>query len=469
MHLISSPFDKFFKRLSSGGMLLMLVTLIALVWANSPIKDYYHFVWHHHLSFSLAPYELSLSLLHWINDGLMVLFFFVVGLEIKREFLAGELSSFRQAIFPVFAAVGGMVVPILFFFSFGLTGDANQGWGIPMATDIAFSLAILSMMGSRVPLSLKVFLTALAIVDDLGAILVIALFYSSHIYWHYLFIAFILLSILAVANYYDIQIISLYIGLGIIIWFLFLQSGIHPTIAGVLVALTIPARNRVNIKYFSPKIKWRLKKFSSLPGNAHSCILTTEQLHAIDDLENIVERVQSPLQKMEHRLSGMVNYLILPLFALSNAGVTILATAAPLSSIADALTPLSLIIAISLIFGKSIGISLFSWLAVKLKLAVKPRNIPWMAFVGLGLIGGIGFTMSLFIANLAFEAPDLQDQAKIGIFIGSFISGLAGYLLLKRALSPNKKKKKTGQAPFFKRLIRNKTIEQKVEKQQNFQ
>lgn len=431
---IARPFEKFIERITGGGILLMFVTFAALLWANSPLKDYYDFVWDYEFVLGLSPFELHKSLLHWINDGLMVIFFFVVGLEIKREFLAGELSTFRQAIFPLIAAVGGMVIPIIFFTAFGFQGEASQGWGIPMATDIAFSLAILGLLGSRVPLSLKIFLTALAIVDDLGAILIIALFYSHQIYWTYLIIALALLLVLVVANYFDLQTIHIYTGIGFIIWFLFLKSGIHPTIAGVLIAFTIPARPKVQINQFIPKIKWRLKQFSNLPKDDRDFVLSNKQLESIDHIEELVKQVQSPLQMVEHNLSGLVNYVILPLFALANAGVTILAPGSPLSSIGQVFTSLSLIIAVSLVFGKAIGISLFSWLAVKLRLSVKPKDVNWLSVIGIGLLGGVGFTMSLFIANLAFKSPDLLDQAKVGIFFGSILSGVAGYFVLKHAL-----------------------------------
>ncbi|HLW06230.1 MAG TPA: Na+/H+ antiporter NhaA, partial [Marinilabiliaceae bacterium] len=293
-----------------------------------------------------------------------------------------------------------------------------------------------------VPLSLKVFLTALAIADDLAAILVIALFYGGTVAWPYLFAAFILLAILAIANYYDVQQVPLYAVLGIIIWYLFLQSGVHATIAGVLIAMTVPARTKLHARNFIPKVKWRLRKFANIPTEGQSFLLDDDQLNAINDIEIIMQEVQSPLQKMEHRLSGVVNYFILPLFALSNAGVVLMASGSSLASITEVFTALSLIIAASLIFGKVIGISVFSWLAVKFKLAVKPEKVSWLSYIGLGFLGGIGFTMSIFIATLAFDDPALQDQAKIGIFVGSIISGIAGFFLLKYSLRPKAKIKK---------------------------
>nr|WP_016778154.1 Na+/H+ antiporter NhaA [Anaerophaga thermohalophila] len=357
-----------------------------------------------------------------------------MGLEIKREFIAGELSTFRQAIFPVFAAFGGMIVPIALYSSFGFAGEMSQGWGIPMATDIAFSLAILGILGKKVPLSLKVFLTALAIVDDLGAVLVIALFYSQTILWHYLFFAFGLLLILLIANYFNIQNLYFYTYVGFLIWLLFLKSGIHPTIAGVLVAFTIPMRPKIRINEFIPKIKNGLKYFSSLPKEDKKFVMTNQQLAAIDHIETLVKKTQSPLQMIEHNLSGVVNYLILPLFALANAGVTIFSPGSPFSS-GKVFNELSIAVAFSLIFGKAIGISLFSWLAVKLGLSIKPGNVPWKAFIGLGFLGGIGFTMSLFISSLAFDTRELMNQAKIGIFFGSIIAGLIGFFILKKSLA----------------------------------
>jgi NhaA family Na+:H+ antiporter len=431
---IVNPFEWFLKNVTSGGVLLIFVTALALLWANSPLKEYYQSLWEYDFILGLQPFELKKSILHWINDGMMAIFFFVVGLEIKREFIAGELSTFRQAIFPVFAAFGGMIVPIALYSSFGFAGEMSQGWGIPMATDIAFSLAILGILGKKVPLSLKVFLTALAIVDDLGAVLVIALFYSQTILWHYLFFAFGLLLILLIANYFNIQNLYFYTYVGFLIWLLFLKSGIHPTIAGVLVAFTIPMRPKIRINEFIPKIKTGLKYFSSLPKEDKKFVMTNQQLAAIDHIETLVKKTQSPLQMIEHNLSGVVNYLILPLFALANAGVTIFSPGSPFSS-GKVFNELSIAVAFSLIFGKALGISLFSWLAVKLGLSIKPGNVPWKAFIGLGFLGGIGFTMSLFISSLAFDTRELMNQAKIGIFFGSIIAGLIGFFILKKSLA----------------------------------
>jgi NhaA family Na+:H+ antiporter len=435
-----SAFQRFFKTITSGSALLMIATLAAVIWANYNHHGYEH-VWHDEFGFKVESFDLKMHWLHWINDGLMAIFFFVVGLEIKREFLAGELSSFKQASLPIFAAVGGMIIPIIFFFSFGLKGEAAGGWGIPMATDIAFSLGILGMLGKRVPLSLKVFLTALAIVDDLGAVLVIAFFYGGQLQWSYLMIAAVLLAVLAIANYKNVQDLRLYTFLGFIIWYLFLESGVngpgtgvHATIAGVLIALTIPARPKVHINSFVPRISEGMQKFNEIPQNTHEIVLSNEQLHAVDELEYAVRKVRSPLQYIEHQFHGFVSMFILPVFALSNAGVTLMSHAGGV-----VFTGVSISIAISLILGKAIGISLFSWLAVKLKFAVKPKKSSWLSFIGLGFLGGIGFTMSIFIASLAYQG-ELLNEAKIGIFVGSIISGLVGFFLLKYSLKKDEQK-----------------------------
>ncbi len=443
-----SYFQQFFKTITGGSALLMIATFAAVVWANVD-HDFYEHTWHDVLSIDVNMFHLKMSWHHWINDGLMAIFFFVVGLEIKREFLAGELSSFKQASLPIFAAVGGMVVPIIFFFFFGLEGEANSGWGIPMATDIAFSLGILGMLGKRVPLSLKVFLTALAIVDDLGAVLIIALFYGGELQWTYLIIAGVLLAILAFANLRNIQDLRLYTFLGFVIWYLFIESGVngpgsglHATIAGVLIAFTIPARPKVHIDNFLPQITRGLKYFGSKPKNTHETVLSDEQLHAVDDIEYAVKKVRSPLQYIEHQFHGFISVFVLPIFALANAGVVLSAG----NDGGEVLSMVSFAIAVSLVFGKVIGITFFSWLAVRLGFSIKPKGSSWLSFSGLGLLGGIGFTMSIFIASLAYtHSPEILNQAKIGIFIGSIIAGLAGFYILKYSLKRDEDMMKKGE------------------------
>ncbi|NPA36722.1 MAG: Na+/H+ antiporter NhaA [Chlorobi bacterium] len=434
-HGTADPFDRFIKFISGGSILLILAAVVAVVWANLDHKSYEH-IWHNYIMFDASFFKVKMSTLHWINDGLMAIFFFVVGLEIKREFLAGELSSFRQAVFPIVAAIGGMIIPVVIFEFFRLEGEASHGWGIPMATDIAFSLGVLAILGKRVPLSLKVFLTALAIVDDLGAVVVIALFYGGQLDWSALAVAIGLLGILVVANRLKVQDLRLYTFVGFVIWYFFLMSGVdgpgtglHATIAGVLVAFTIPARPKVDAKSFINEIKDILFRFYDLSKKNDNVMLTHEQLSLINEVEYSVKKVQSPLQYIENRLEGFVNLFILPVFALGNAGVSILGNNGDV-----VFTTVSFAIAFSLIVGKTIGITFFSWLAVKFKLAVKPPKTSWLSFTGVGILGGIGFTMSIFIAGLAYH-NELLNQAKMGIFIGSIIAGVAGYLILKYSLT----------------------------------
>ncbi len=431
-----SFYQRFFKGITSGSSLLMFATLVAVIWANVHHHSY-EGVWHDLFSLEIHALSLKMSWHHWINDGLMAIFFFVVGLEIKREFLAGELSSVKQASLPIFAAVGGMVVPIILFFLFGLEGESGSGWGIPMATDIAFSLGILAMLGKRVPLSLKVFLTALAIVDDLGAVMVIALFYGGELQWTYLAIAFGLIAILALANFLNIQDLRLYTFVGFVIWFLFLESGVdgpgsglHATIAGVLIAFTIPARPKVKIDQFLTRINKEAKYFQGGSKNDNPIVLSAQQLHAADEIENAVSKVRSPLQFMEHQFHGFISLVVLPLFALANAGVVLGGGHGE-----ETIGMVSLAIAFSLVFGKIIGITLFSWLAVRLRISIKPHGTSWLSFVGLGMLGGIGFTMSIFIASLAYpNSPEILNQAKIGILLGSIVAGVLGYFTLKYSL-----------------------------------
>ena len=438
---IADPFERFLKFITGGSMLLIFAAVFAVVWANVYPKSYDHF-WHTYFAVDASLFSVRMSVLHWINDGLMAIFFFVVGLEIKREFLAGEMSTVKQASFPIVAALGGMIVPVIIFKLFSLQGEAANGWGIPMATDIAFSLGVLAVLGKRVPLSLKVFLTALAIVDDLGAILIIALFYGGSLNWTSLFIAFGLLGVLVIANRMKIQDLRLYTFIGFIVWYFFLMSGVngpgtglHATIAGVLVAFTIPARPKIKADNFIKGIRQILHRFDDVSKNNDKLILSHEQLSVINDVEYSVKEVQSPLQYIENQFHGFVNLFILPLFALANAGLTIYSNTGGFI-----FTAVSFTIAISLLVGKTFGIILFSWLAVKFKIAIKPRKSSWLSFTGLGVLGGIGFTMSIFIASLAYSSDALLNQAKIGIFIASILAGVVGYFLLKYSLKKDEER-----------------------------
>lgn len=417
---VRRAFQQFTQLQASGGILLILTTLLALLWANSPWDHTYFEFWETHLTISLGLLELSESLLHWVNDGLMVVFFFLVGLEIKREVLIGELASARRAILPLTAAVGGMLFPAIIYTVFNYGGQGQDGWGIPMATDIAFMLGILTILGSRVPVSIKVFFTALAIADDLGAVLVIAFFYSSEIHLVALGFAAAFLLALIVLSRLGVRQPLPYALLGIGLWLGFLESGIHPTIAGVLLALTIPARTEVEAKAYVAQCNAALGGLGDSNGHGDQ-----SQQAAAQTLEVIAERIQSPLQRMERTLNPWVAYLILPIFALANAGVSLG------GNILEALTsPIGLGIIAGLLLGKPLGITFFAWLAVRVRLADLPFGVTWAQLFSASWLAGIGFTMALFIAGSAFSDPALLDTAKISVLFASMLAGLIGFVLL---------------------------------------
>ena len=421
---ILTPIQKFVRIESLSGMLLFGATVLALILANSPLADRFQSLWQYEIGISTSGFELIKPLILWINDGLMAIFFFLIGLEIKRELLIGELNSLKKASFPLFAAVGGMLVPVLFFLVMNKNPDNAHAWGIPMATDIAFSLAILTLLGKRVPIGLKVFLIAFAIVDDLGAVMVIALFYSESIKWSLIGISLLLLAILFFLSYRKIYVHGLFLVFGIVIWVLFLKAGIHPTIAGVLMALTIPIRQQIGTETYVDNLRDIVDGIEE-SADPKSPLLSKKQIEGIDSLEDWTEKVQSPLQHLEHKLHNWVAFLIMPLFALSNAGVGFLGGESMDGSLGG-------IIAISLIIGKLIGVTLFAWMAVKFGFAELPEEVNFKQVIGVSLLAGVGFTMSIFVANLAFFGNDyLLDSAKAGILIGSLIAGVAGYLVLR--------------------------------------
>ncbi|MGB0884134.1 MAG: Na+/H+ antiporter NhaA [Flavobacteriales bacterium] len=431
--IILTPFQKFVKIESFSGILLIVSTLIALLWANSPYGEQYQSLWQYELGFISSNFELQKPLILWINDGLMAIFFFLIGLEIKREFLIGELNSIKKIAFPLFGALGGMLVPVLFFIFFNENPETQKGWAIPMATDIAFALAILTLLGDRVPLSLKIFLTAFAIVDDLGAVLVIAIFYSGAINLSLLFAAFGLLAILYIISYRGFYSKYLLLFFGIIVWFLFLKSGIHPTLAGILLAFSVPVRQKIKTADFLDKLNMiitniKKAKLSEKP------ILSSEQINEIDAIEDWTESFQSPLQHLEHKLHNWVAYFIIPVFALANAGVV-------LTSDVDLDTDLIRNIVICLVLGKCIGITAIIMIAKKLNLITLPDDICFRQIVGVSFLAGIGFTMAIFIASLAFSnMPVYIDSAKTGILIGSFISAIIGYIVLRWNTDTNSSK-----------------------------
>ena len=370
-------------------------------------------------------FGLTMSLHHWINDGFMAVFFFVVGLEIKRELLVGELSSLRSAAFPIAAALGGMLVPAALYAALNAGGPGAPGWGIPMATDIAFALGVLALLGPRVPLALKVFLAALAIVDDIGAMLVIALFYTADLSLGALAWAGGALALMILANRAGVRHPGVYAVAGLALWVAVLESGIHATIAGVLLAMTIPSRTRLDAGTFLDRSTRALEKFRH--GSAPGTILTnTEQQEAIQQLERACEGAQAPLLKLEEKLHGPVAFVVMPVFALANAGVRLESEVSSLVT-----EPISLGVLVGLVIGKPLGITLFAWLSVLSGLAAKPAEVAWSAVHGAGWLAGIGFTMSIFIAGLAFPDTGSLTAAKLGILAASVLAGVVGWGLLR--------------------------------------
>ena len=432
------------RRHVSGSNILILATLGALAIANIPSLSpgYFNF-WEQEVRLQIGGFNLfshaghPMSLLAFINDALMAVFFFTIGLEIKREILVGQLSSFRNALLPILAAVGGMIVPVVIFLCFARATDFTAGAAIPMATDIAFSLGVLAMLGSRVPLSLKIFLTTLAVVDDIGGILVIAIGYSDHVELSFLLWAALLLGVLCIGQLIHVKSKIFYLGIGGIIWFLFLNSGIHPTIAGVLIAFCIPAKPVFNPKSYIRTIRRAIGNFREENDEALSrySILSHQQMDWLKQIESASDKVISPLQELEDSLHPIVNFLIVPLFAFANAGIYLLDMHP-----GDLFGGITVAIIVSLVAGKFIGIFGFSWLAVRLKLAPMPSLTTWGMIAGVSLLGGIGFTVSLFIASLAFSPADavqasLLNLSKLGIVVASLIAGASGYFTLRATTS----------------------------------
>lgn len=426
--LILSPIYRFINNESFSGVLLIAATAIALIWANSPFKDWYFQIWDKtYITFSFHDYSLSKPLYYWINDGLMTIFFFVIGLEIKRETVFGELSKPSKSMLPIMAAIGGMVIPALIYFLF-TKGDATytDGWAIPMATDIAFSLGILALIGRKVPFSLKIFLTALAIVDDLGAVLSIAIFYTDTIQLTYLIIAACTFVVMMMLNILGVRSLWFYGILAVFgLWLMLLLSGVHATIAGILTALTIPTNRRLDAGQFTSKLKVEANKFVKNINQNQSYLLSGKQMESIDKMKTYCQEVESPLQRVEHNLHNFSIYFIMPVFALANTGII-------LSGNMDIWgQPIAMGIIFGLVFGKTIGIFLFSLLALKLKIAKLPEGVNLKHIIGAGMLAGIGFTMSLFITELAFHEDELIRIAKFSILVASLFAGVIGYLFIK--------------------------------------
>ena len=421
------PFQELAKLEASGGLLLIACTVVALLWANSPWADSYDHLWHTDLTFGIAGKVLSEPLHFWINDGLMALFFLLVGLEIKREILVGELASFRKAALPIAAALGGMIVPAALYVLFNHGRAGASGWGIPMATDIAFALGVLALLGDRVPPSLKVFLAALAIADDIGAVLVIAFFYTAQISWVSLGVAGLFFLALIAANRAGARHPLVYAILGIGLWLAFLQSGIHATVAGVLLAATIPARERIDNRAFLARSEKILDEFRTAEALGDPIVSSATRSSALERMAADCVRAEAPMLRFEHALVPWNKHIIMPVFALANAGVVLGAGAARV--LAD---PISLGVICGLVFGKPTGVVLFSWLATKSRMATMLDGISWRQIAGIGMLAGIGFTMSLFVSNLAFGDAAGVELAKIGILAASLISGVAGAVVLAK-------------------------------------
>jgi len=433
---ILSPFQKFVNLQSSTGILLLATTIIALVWANSAFSESYQSFWQYEIGIVTDSFELVKPLILWVNDGLMSIFFFLIGLEIKREFLIGELNSTKKVMFPLFGALGGIALPVILYLVLNQNPDTLKGWGIPMATDIAFALAVLKVLGNRVPTSLKIFLTAFAIVDDLGAVLVIAIFYSGELNLVMLGGALGLLALIYILSYRGLYSEFVTIIAGFIVWLFFLKAGLHPTLAGILMAFAVPVRQKISTDEFTDQLDSIVKNIKE-STILQKPVLSGEQLELIDDLENWSDKYRSPLQHLEHKLHNWVAYLVIPIFALANAGVAI-------NGEGGLETALVVNIMICLILGKSIGISTVIFAARKLKLIEVPSDITNRQIIGVSFLAGIGFTMAIFIAGLAFNSsPEYIDSAKIGILIGSFISAILGYGILRF----NSVKGKFGPAP----------------------
>lgn len=426
---IARPVSAFITHSSSGGIILFISAIAALIFANSSLQDMYHHWWETKLTIGWEGFALSKSTHHWINDGLMAVFFFVIGLELKREVIGGELSSPKDAVLPIMAGLGGMIVPALLFVlvNQGPSGTLH-GWGIPMATDIAFALGIIYLLGDRVPTPIKVFLTALAIADDIGAVLVIAFFYSSDISLVSLVGGLLAVVVLGIGNWAGVRSIWFYGVIGILgVWVAFVLSGVHATIAGILAALMIPADVKISEIRLVEKMKALALNLKEAETNDVS-LLTEAQWTIISEMRRLTKMALTPLQRLEHALHPVVAFFIMPIFAFANAGVSLQGT-----TFESLQNPVTLGIILGLFVGKPLGIIGISWLTIRMGWATLPNQTSWMQLIGVAFLGGVGFTMSLFITELAFTSSEIVIQAKVGILLASLFAGIAGFWLLRKS------------------------------------
>lgn len=432
-----------FRRHVNSSMVLILFTVLALVCANIPVvKDFYFSLWQHEVSLSIGDFNFfshgghALTLGQMINDFLMAIFFLSVGLEIKREIRVGELSTKDKALLPIIGACGGMLMPVIVFYLVCPSDAAMQrGLAIPMATDIAFSLGVLSVFKTRVPIGLKIFLAALAVADDLGGIIVIALFYSSDINWLFLALSALCVAVMVLGNILKVRSKSFYVSIGLVLWYMMLNSGIHATIAGVIVAFCIPATLKKGTGHYLERIRHNVNKFPVIEVDEqhNAIVLTNDQIHTLKSIESAADKMISPLQDLEDNLHFLINYIVIPLFAFANAGIDL-----SQMNMGSLFSGVGLAVMLGLVIGKFLGVLSFSWLAVRLKVVSLPANTTWKAFASVCVVCGIGFTVSMFIADLSYAGIEggaaLLSQAKLGVLCGSVISAVLGCVLLDKTL-----------------------------------
>lgn len=425
---IIDPLNRFISNSTTSGIVLFSSAALAMILSNSPWSEEFHQIWKHKVSIGYDEYIISKDLHHWINDGLMALFFFVVGLELKREIIAGELSDPKKAALPIAAAIGGMVFPALVYLFFNRTGAAANGWGIPMATDIAFALGVLYLLGDKVPLSLKIFLTVLAIADDIGAVLVIAFFYTSDINFVSLLTGAGFMAVLIFANRIGVRNTVFYGVVGIAgLWLAFIMSGVHATIAGVLAAFTIPASVKVSTSIYTKELELLLDRFKSAEVNTLPTV-SPEQFKILSKIENFSEKALTPLQRLEHTMHPFVAFLIMPIFALSNAGIELSG-----NLFTQIQSPVTSGVFFGLLVGKVVGVVGVVYLMLLLKWAVLPQGVNMWHMWGAGFLAAIGFTMSLFISGLAFVQEEYGTQAKLGVLAASILASVIGYFIIRIA------------------------------------